>query len=80
MNLTKSLDKGPLLGTKKEKVTDENFEESLLKSVNEAIEYTHGERVLRTHIAAYFRMPPRYSKTKIKKIRTGPRVKPVSIR
>ena len=61
MSLIKNLGKGLHLGTKKEKVTNENFEESLFKSVNEVIEYTRGERALRTHVATYFRMPPRYS-------------------
>ena len=59
------------MGTKKGIVTKENFEDQLLKSVNEVLEYTRGERELRTHTATYFRMPPKFSKTKIKKIRVG---------
>lgn len=59
------------MGTKKEIVTKENFEDQLLKSVNEVLEYTHGKRELRTHAATFFRVPPKFSKTKIKKIRIG---------
>lgn len=62
MNLTKNLDKEFYMGTKKEIVTKENFEDQLLKSVNEALEYTRGKRDLRTHSATYFRMPPKFSK------------------
>ena len=59
------------MASKKELVTDENFEDQLLKSVNEVSEYIKGERDLRTHLATFIKGPPTYSKTKIKKIRSG---------
>lgn len=58
------------MATKKELVTDENFEELLLKSVDEVSEYIKGEKRLRTHKATYIKGPEQYSKTKIKKIRS----------
>jgi putative transcriptional regulator len=57
------------MATKKEIVNEDNFEELLLKSANEALEYVRGERGLRTHFAKYIKGPPTYSKSKIKKIR-----------
>jgi len=59
------------MASKKELVTDENFEDQLLKSVNEVSEYIKGERDLRTHLATFIKGPRKYSKTKIKKIRSG---------
>ena len=59
------------MATKKEIVNDENFEELLLKSAHEALEYTRGERVLTTHLSSKISGPPKYSKAKIKKIRAG---------
>ena len=59
------------MATKKEIVNEENFEELLLKSANEALEYIRGERELRTHFATYIKEPDQYSKTKIKKIRSS---------
>jgi putative transcriptional regulator len=58
------------MATKKEIVNEDNFEELLLKSANEALEYIRGERELRTHFATYIKEPDQYSKTKIKKIRS----------
>ncbi|GAB4419376.1 MAG: hypothetical protein OHK0056_29440 [Bacteriovoracaceae bacterium] len=57
------------MAAKKEIVTEENFEELLLKSANEALEHTRGERELKTHLASKIGEPPAYSKSKIKKIR-----------
>lgn len=54
---------------KREKVTKSNFEELLLKSATQAVEYTRGERELKTHFATKIEEPPKYSKTKIKRIR-----------
>lgn len=59
------------MGTKKEIVSKENFEELLLKSASEALEYIRGERELKAHFASKISAPPVYSKTKIKKIRSG---------
>ncbi len=57
------------MATKKEIVNEGNFEELLLKSANEALEYVRGKRELRTHTASLIKEPPKYSKKKIKKIR-----------
>lgn len=57
------------MATKKELVTKENFEELLLESVNQVSDYIKGERDLRTHYATLIEEPPKYTKTKIKKIR-----------
>jgi DNA-binding transcriptional regulator YiaG len=59
------------MATKKEIVNEDNFEELLLKSANEALEYTRGEKQLRTHFTTKIAQPPTYSKSKIKKIRLG---------
>ena len=59
------------MATKKEIVNEDNFEELLLKSANEALEYTRGERQLKSHFATKISEPPAYSKAKIKKIRAG---------
>jgi putative transcriptional regulator len=59
------------MASKKEIVNEDNFEKLLLKSAHEALEYSRGERNLRTHIATKIPGPPSYSKTKIKKIRSS---------
>lgn len=59
------------MASKKEIVNEGNFEELLLKSANEALEYVRGEKELRTHFAKFIKSPPTYSKSKIKKIRAG---------
>lgn len=59
------------MATKKEIVNEDNFEELLLKSAYEALEYTHGERNLKSYLATKIKQPPSYSKTKIKKIRSN---------
>lgn len=58
------------MATKKEIVNEDNFEELLLKSANEALDYARGNKEFRTHTAALIKAPPKYSKTKIKKIRS----------
>jgi putative transcriptional regulator len=58
------------MDTKKEKVTKENFEDLLLKSVSEASEYVSGERSLTERWVSLIEEPPIYSKSKIKKIRS----------
>ena len=58
------------MATKKELVTDENFEELLIKSVTEASEYIRGERELKSRFVSLIEEPPKYTKTKIKKIRS----------
>ncbi len=59
------------MATKKEIVNEDNFEELLLKSANEALKYTRGERGLKSHFATKIAEPPSYSKAKIKKIRAS---------
>ena len=59
------------MAAKKETVNEDNFEKLLLKSAKEALEYTRGERHLKTHSATKFSLPPTYSKSKIKKIRAS---------
>jgi putative transcriptional regulator len=57
------------MATKKEIVSESNFEELLIESAKEALEYTKGERGLKTHFASLIEEPPKYSKSRIKKIR-----------
>lgn len=59
------------MAAKKETVNEDNFEKLLLKSAKEALEYTRGERQLKTQFATKFSQPPTYSKSKIKKIRAN---------
>ncbi len=59
------------MATKKEIVNEDNFEDLLIKSANEALQYTRGEKQLRTHFTPKIAEPPTYSKSKIKKIRSG---------
>ena len=59
------------MATKKEIVNNENFEELLLKSAKEAVEYARGQRELKARFASMITEPPKYSKTKIKKIRAA---------
>ena len=59
------------MGTKKEKVTDDNFEDLLIKSVSEASEYIKEEKELTARLASLIEEPPVYSKAKIKKIRSS---------
>ena len=54
------------MGTKKEKVTDDNFEDLLIKSVSEASEYIKEEKELTVRLATLIEEPPVYSKAKIK--------------
>jgi putative transcriptional regulator len=58
------------MATKREKVTKDNFEELLLKSAKEAVEYTRGERTLVEKLVALIEEPPQYSKKRIKEIRS----------
>jgi putative transcriptional regulator len=57
------------MGAKKEKVTKDNFEELLLKSVSEAESYIKEEQTLTERLVNLIEEPPLYSKTKIKRIR-----------
>ncbi|MBI2520739.1 MAG: helix-turn-helix domain-containing protein [Bdellovibrio sp.] len=56
------------MGAKREKVTKDNFEELLLKSVSEGVAHVKGERLVEK-LVTLIEEPPRYSKGKIKKIR-----------
>ena len=62
---------GKNMATKKEIVNEENFEELLLKSANEALDYTRGKIQLKSHSTTKISGPPNYSKSKIKKIRAS---------
>jgi putative transcriptional regulator len=59
------------MASKKDKVTKDNFEELLLKSASQAVEFTRGELDLTTRISTLIDAPPEYSKTRIKKIRSN---------
>ncbi len=59
------------MATKKEIVTKDNFEELLLKSATESLEYVREEKELKTHFATKIAEPSTYSKSKIKKIRAS---------
>ena len=54
---------------KKEIVNKENFEELLLASAQEALDYSEGKRELRSHFSSLIKEPSKYSKGKIKKAR-----------
>lgn len=58
------------MATKKEKVTNKNFEELLIKSASEAVDYSKGKISLSSRHSSLISEPPKYTKTKIKKIRT----------
>ena len=58
------------MATKKEKVTSKNFEELLLKSASEAVDHSKGKISLNSRQSSLISEPPKYSKNKIKKIRT----------
>ena len=51
------------------KVTNENFADLLLESVEEAHEHARGKITLKTEMLSLLTRPPKYSKAKIKKIR-----------
>lgn len=57
------------MGSKKQKVTKENFEELLLESAAEALDYIKEDKEFRTSFASLIEEPPQYSKNKIRKIR-----------
>lgn len=50
-------------------VNKDNFEELLLESAGEALDFTRGFKDLKVKLALSVNEPPKYSKTKIKRIR-----------
>ena len=52
------------------KITSESFAELLLESVSEAKEHASGKVTLKSEALVLPSSPPKYSKTKIKKLRT----------
>jgi putative transcriptional regulator len=59
------------MAKKKEIVTKDNFEELLVESVSQGLSHVRGETELTTYRVVLVKEPPKYSKTKIKKIRSN---------